>query len=288
MAPDRADITRLIEAALAEDIGSGDLTSLATVPESRMAHARLVAKAEGVIAGMEVAARVFETVDPHVAVERALDDGARVQRGDLVLQVRGSARSLLAAERTALNFLGRLSGIATLTGRYVEAISGTKALIVDTRKTTPGWRHLEKAAVRAGGGANHRLGLYDMVLIKENHIRAAGGIVAAVKACREYFRENGVTGVAVEVETTNLSEVEETLAAGCDRIMLDNMLLDEIRAAVRHIRSHVPTPEIEASGSMTLGRVRAVAEAGVDFISVGALTHSAAALDLSLLFSEEP
>lgn len=283
-----AEPTSLIEAALAEDIGTGDVTSLATVPMSRTAHAQVITKAEGVVAGVEVAATVFHTVDSSVTVRPAVSDGTRRRRGDLVLEVSGPAQSILAAERTALNFLGRLSGIATLTARYVEAVAGTKAQIMDTRKTTPGWRHLEKAAVRAGGGTNHRLGLYDMVLIKENHIRASGGITVAVRTCREYLQQHRISGIPIEVETTNLREVEEALAIGCDRIMLDNMLLDEIRAAVTCIRSHVPTPEIEASGSMALDRARAVAEAGVDFISVGALTHSAPALDVSLLFSERP
>jgi len=278
-------LARLVEAALAEDIGSGDLTSLATVRASEQASARLIAKADGVIAGLDVACAVFRAVDEDVSLTLHVADGTPVHRGDLVLEAVGAARSLLAAERTALNFLGRLSGVATLTSRYVAALQGTNARIVDTRKTTPGWRLLEKNAVLAGGGTNHRMGLYDMVLIKENHIRAAGGITAAVRACRTYLEEKGLKGVPIEVETTCMAEVEEVLAVGCDRIMLDNMSLEEMRSAVERIRHHDPRPEIEASGNMGLDRVHAVAETGVDFISVGALTHSAPALDLSLLFS---
>jgi len=274
-----------VRAALAEDIGTGDVTSLATVPASARAHARLVAKAQGIIAGTAAAETVFRAVDPAVVTTLHVADGAHVGSGDLVLEVAGLARSLLAAERTALNFLGRLSGVATLTAQYVAAVAGTRARIIDTRKTTPGWRALEKSAVRAGGGTNHRQGLYDMALVKENHIRAAGGITAALRACRSYLDAHNMRGIRIEVETTSLAEVDEALAVGCSRIMLDNMSLDQMRTAVARIRERMPAPEIEASGDMTLDRVRAVAETGVDFISVGALTHSAPALDLSLLFS---
>lgn len=269
----------LIDAALAEDVGEGDFTSLWTVPPERRARATIVAKAPGVVAGARVAAEVFRRVDPTLSVEVPAPDGTAVEPGVTVMGVTGSARSLLTAERTALNFLQRLSGVATLTRRYVEAVEGTGARVIDTRKTTPGMRLLEKAAVVAGGGANHRVGLYDMVMIKDNHIAAAGGIAAAVEAVR---RANG-RGLRVEVETTSPEEVREALAAGADRIMFDNMGPEELRDAVAAVAAAgEPRPETEASGGVTLETVRAYASTGVDFVSVGALTHSAPALDLSL------
>jgi nicotinate-nucleotide pyrophosphorylase (carboxylating) len=269
----------LIDAALAEDVGEGDFTTLWTVPAGRAAHAAIVAKQAGVLAGMEVALEVFRRVDPALALEPRLADGARLAPGDTVLEMRGEARSILTAERTALNFLQRLSGVASLTARYVQAIAGTRARVIDTRKTTPGMRLLEKAAVVAGGGANHRVGLYDMVMIKDNHIAAAGGITAAVQAVRAANRR----GLRVEVETTHAGEVREALAAGVDRIMFDNMTPQALREAVALVAAAAgPRPETEASGGITLESIRAFAETGVDFISVGALTHSAPALDLSL------
>jgi nicotinate-nucleotide pyrophosphorylase (carboxylating) len=270
----------LIAAALAEDVGPGDFTTLWTVPGERRVTARLVAKADGVLSGVGVAEAVFAAVDPSLAVERLLGDSAAVTRGVEVMRVTGSARSILTAERVALNFLQRLSGVATLTWRYVDLVSGTGATILDTRKTTPGMRALEKAAVRDGGGANHRFGLHDMVLIKENHIVAAGGIAAAVRAVRERNR----AGLRVEVETTNAREIEEALEAGVDRILFDNMSVEDLRAAVALVKeSRAPETETEASGGVDLSTVRGIAETGVDFVSVGALTHSAPALDLSLL-----
>ena len=276
-------VTReLIRAALAEDLGSGDYTTLWTVPEGRQATARVVAKAEGVLSGVGVAEAVFATVDPSLGVDRRLSDGDAVTHGSEVLRVAGSARSILSAERVALNFLQRLSGVASLTRRYVDAVAGTGATVLDTRKTTPGMRALEKAAVRHGGGANHRFGLHDMVLVKENHIVAAGGIAAAVRAVREQNR----IGLRVEVETTNPREIEEALAAGVDRILFDNMGVDELRAAVAQVKgSSAPRTETEASGGVELSTVRGIALTGVDFVSVGALTHSAPALDLSLLLA---
>jgi nicotinate-nucleotide pyrophosphorylase (carboxylating) len=273
-----ADAHTLIAAALAEDVGEGDFTSLWTVPAERRAEARIVAKAPGVIAGSEVAAEVFRRVDPSLEIEVAAADGTAVEQGALVMVVRGSARTILTAERTALNFMQQLSGVATMTRRYVRAVEVTGARVIDTRKTTPGMRLLEKAAVRAGGGANHRVGLYDMVMIKDNHIAAAGGITAAVEAVR---RENA-RGLRVEVETTGLEEVREALAARVDRIMFDNMTPELMREAVALVRAADPRPETEASGGITLETIRGYAETGVDFISVGALTHSAPALDLSL------
>ena len=270
----------LIEAALAEDVGEGDFTSLWTVPAERRADAYIVCKADhGVIAGSEVAVEVFRRVDPSLEIIPLAADGDVVTRGDLVMRIAGAARSILTAERTALNFLQQLSGVATVTHRYVDSVAGTGARVIDTRKTTPGMRRLEKAAVVAGGGANHRVGLFDMVMIKDNHIAAAGGITAAVQAVRACNDR----GLRVEVETTSLDEVREALAAGVDRIMFDNMTPETMRDAVALVASAGDArPETEASGGITLETIRAFAETGVDFISVGALTHSAPALDLSL------
>ncbi|HET8653981.1 MAG TPA: carboxylating nicotinate-nucleotide diphosphorylase [Longimicrobiaceae bacterium] len=277
---DRLLTTRaLIEAALAEDVGEGDWTTRWTIPAERVAEARILAKETGTLAGLEVARECFLAVDPALDVQLSAADGDPVEPGREVLRVRGPARSILTAERVALNFLQRLSGVATLTRRYVEMVEGTGARILDTRKTTPGMRALEKAAVRAGGGTNHRFGLHDMVLIKENHIRAAGGITAAVEA----VRKQNDRALAVEVETTTLGEVDEATEAGVDRILFDNMPLDVLLSAVLRVRADAPGIETEASGGVNLATVRAVAETGVDFISVGALTHSAPSLDLSLL-----
>lgn len=270
---------RLVEAAIAEDVGSGDRTTRWTVPRETPATGRIIAKAEGVVAGIDVVREVFRQIDRTVALSIRIRDGGEVERGDEVLRLEGAAWSILSGERVALNFLQRLSGVASLTRRYVDRVEGTGVRILDTRKTTPGMRMLEKAAVRAGGGTNHRTGLYDMVLVKENHIAAAGGITAAVDAVR---RQNG-EGLAVEVETTNLAEVEEALQAGVDVILLDNMGTDTLRAAVARVRAAAGDVRSEASGGIDLESVRAVAETGVDLISVGALTHSAPALDLSLL-----
>jgi nicotinate-nucleotide pyrophosphorylase (carboxylating) len=270
----------LIAAALTEDVGPGDWTTLWTVPEDGVVSARIVAKAEGVLSGVAVAEAVFAAVDPSLAVTVVAEDSATVAPGTEVMRVRGSARAILTAERVALNFLQRLSGVATLTRLYVDAVDGTGATILDTRKTTPGMRALEKAAVRDGGGANHRFGLHDMVLIKENHIVAAGGIAPAVRAVRERNR----MGLRVEVETTNAREIAEALEAGVDRILFDNMSVDELRASVARVKgSRAPETETEASGGVDLSTVRDIAGTGVDFVSVGALTHSAPALDLSLL-----
>jgi nicotinate-nucleotide pyrophosphorylase (carboxylating) len=274
-----AEAGALIDAALTEDVGDGDFTTLWTVPEERRAEARIVAKAAGVTAGSEVAAEAFRRVDPSLEVEVSAPDGTALLPGDLAMVIRGSARSILTAERTALNFLQRLSGVATVTHRYVAAVQGTGARVIDTRKTTPGMRLLEKAAVVAGGGANHRVGLHDMVMIKDNHIAAAGGITAAVDA----VRARNDRGLRVEVETTTLEEVREALRTGADRIMFDNMSPVLMRQAVEIVHAHDgPRPETEASGGITLETIRSYAETGVDFVSIGALTHSAPALDLSL------
>ncbi len=269
---------RRIAEALAEDIGAGDWTTDWAVAADARARAEVQAKAaEGVIAGLAAFAEVYGQLGG-VAVQPRAEDGGRISSGDIVVELSGSARAILTGERTALNLLGRLSGIATLTRRFVDAVGGTGVRITDTRKTTPLWRELERRATRAGGAVNHRSGLDEMVLVKENHLACAGGIEEATRRIRAANR----AGLKVEVETTNLAEVEVALAAGVQRIMLDNMSLEQMREAVRLIRGISPRPEIEASGGITLSNVREVAETGVDLISVGALTHSAPALDLSL------
>ncbi|NWG15198.1 MAG: carboxylating nicotinate-nucleotide diphosphorylase [Chloroflexi bacterium] len=268
---------QLIKLALAEDLGErGDITSQATIPAHVRLCGRLRAKAGGVLAGLPLVEMVFRQVDPNVTVSFYAHDGEHVSDGTVAAEVIGPGRSVLTGERVALNFVQRLSGIATLTAQFVAAVEGTQAIILDTRKTTPGWRSLEKYAVRMGGGQNHRTGLYDMVLVKDNHIDGAGGIAAAVNAARAY---PPVRDVLIEVEVRTLDELREALSLGVDRILLDNMDEEQMRAAVQLAAGRVP---LEASGNMSLERARAVAETGVDFISVGALTHSAPALDLSM------
>jgi len=272
-------ISRLVELALMEDIGLGDLTSDATIGEMDIAACDILCKEDGILAGIDVAALVFRYCDLSITLAPHHIDGSPVSRGEVVATVDGNARAILRGERTALNFLQRMSGIATLTHRFVDAVSGTRAKITDTRKTVPGLRVLDKMAVRYGGGVNHRFGLDDMILIKDNHIAAAGGITEAVQRCRAHLEAGGVTA-PIEVETRSLDDVREALrCAGVKRIMLDNFLPDQMREAVDLIDHRA---EVEASGGITLDNVRAVAQTGVDFISVGALTHSAKALDLSL------
>jgi len=271
---DVAALAALVARALAEDLGSGDVTARAIVPAQARARARIVQKAPGIVYGLEAAERTFRALDPAVELERLGPEGVWREAGE-VLEACGAARALLSAERTALNFLARLSGVATLTALLVRELEGTGARLLDTRKTTPGLRALEKAAVRAGGGVNHRAGLYDMVLIKENHAALAGGVGEAVARGRAAAPE-----LPLEVECRNLGEVEQALAAGADRILLDNMTPDELRAAVARVAGRAT---LEASGGITATTLRTVARTGVDFISVGALTHSAPALDLSLL-----
>jgi nicotinate-nucleotide pyrophosphorylase (carboxylating) len=275
------ELKTIVSQALAEDAGPGDLTTEATVPEDARARARIVQKEPGVAFGLSAVAETMrqcgvEAVD-NLVVEGQWRDGVPAE----VALASGPAAALLAAERTALNFLGHLSGIATLTARFVEAVAGTGARILDTRKTTPGLRALEKAAVAAGGGSNHRMGLYDAVLIKENHIALAGGLAKAVHACRSAH-----PGLSVEVECRNLDEVAYALGTGADRLLLDNMDTETLRRAVA-LRDNeaegAGRPTLEASGGVSLETVRAVAETGVDFISVGALTHSAPTLDFSML-----
>jgi nicotinate-nucleotide pyrophosphorylase (carboxylating) len=270
----------LIARALAEDIGSGDLTSEAVVDPGARALARITQKAPGVIAGLDVARAVFEQVDPSLQFTDAAPEGDW-REGGPVAELEGSGRSILAAERVALNFLGRLSGVATLTSRYVRAVEGTKARILDTRKTTPGLRALEKRAVVTGGGTSHRSGLHDAILVKENHAVLAGGVGEASRRALE----NAPEGVLVEVECATLDEVDGALEAGIRRILLDNMTTDQMRAAVERAAGRA---ELEASGGVSLDTVREIAETGVDYISVGALTHSASALDLSLTLEPRP
>lgn len=270
------DLDHLIRRALQEDIHTGDLTTLACVPEQRCATGRMVAKESFVLAGIGVAERVFSLLDPGICFEGVVSDGTAVAKGATIARLSGDAALLLQGERVALNLLQRMSGIATLTSRYVAAVAGTKARIVDTRKTTPGLRTLEKYAVRVGGGINHRTGLYDGILIKENHIAAAGGITTAVARTRAYIPHT----LKIEVETETVAQVEEALAAGVDIIMLDNMDCDAMRACVALIAGRAL---VEASGGVNLDTVRAIAETGVDIISIGALTHSPRAVDISML-----
>ncbi|MGZ4323848.1 MAG: carboxylating nicotinate-nucleotide diphosphorylase [Solirubrobacteraceae bacterium] len=265
--------------ALAEDVGDGDVTTQATVPADARARATITQKAPGVVFGLDAAEHTFRSLDPDVALERLVDEGVW-REGGPVLRIEGSARAILTAERTALNFLQRLSGVATLTARCVQAVQGTGVKILDTRKTTPGLRALEKAAVAAGGGTNHRAGLYDAILIKENHSALAGGVGEAVRRASALAPE-----LELEVECATLEEVDEALQAGARRILLDNMDTAQLREAVRHVDGRA---ELEASGGVTLETLPALASTGLNFISVGALTHSAPALDLSLLLEPLP
>lgn len=267
------DVWPIVVRALEEDIGSGDVTSASTIPPDRWLEGEFLVKAPGIVAGLAVVGWAFEALDNSIEYVPLVMDGDTVKPGDVAAHVRGKGPGILTAERVALNFLQRMSGIATMTREYVNAVAGTGAIILDTRKTVPGLRELDKWAVRLGGGQNHRMGLYDMVLIKDNHIEAAGGISAAVKSVR------CDCSLPIEVEVENLEQFDEALALDVDRIMLDNMDLDELREAVSRARGRV---ELEASGGITLRTVGAVAATGVDYISVGALTHSVMALDVSL------
>jgi len=266
-------LERVVQAALGEDVGAGDVTTEATVDQDALGAAELLVREPGVVCGLGVAEAVFRALDPEVGFERLVEEGAIVDRPTPVALVTGPERAILTGERTALNFLGRLSGVATLTRRYVDAVAGTGVAILDTRKTTPGLRALEKHAVACGGGRNHRFGLDDAVLVKDNHLRAAGSVHEAVERVR------ATTDLPVEIECDTLEQVTEALAAGADAILLDNMTPDEVRAAVGLAGGRA---RLEASGGVTLENVRAIAETGVDEISVGALTHSARSLDVSL------
>lgn len=274
----QAQITEQVRVALQEDQAFNDVSTLATVMSTRHVRSAIVARRDGVIAGIPMAIEAFQQLDPAVTIRIEVEDGQRVRAGTTVLALTGHARGMLSAERTALNYLQHLSGIATLTCRFVDAIKGTRAQILDTRKTTPGWRLLEKYAVRAGGGANHRLDLRSGVLIKDNHLAAIGGDIAMAVA---RARQLALPGTPVQVECDTLDQVDAALAAGADWVLLDNMSLDLLREAVARCAGRAIT---EASGGVTLDTVRAVAETGVERISIGALTHSAPALDLGLDF----
>jgi nicotinate-nucleotide pyrophosphorylase (carboxylating) len=279
---DQPEFAALVRAALAEDVGSGDVTTAATVPEGARARALITQKAPGAIYGLAGAETVFLLLDPGVRCERLVAEGVWREHGGEVLAVEGSARALLTGERTALNLLGRLSGVATLAARAARAVEGTGAKVLDTRKTTPGLRALEKAAVAAGGAVNHRAGLYDAILIKENHIAAAGGIAQAVQRAREAAPELAGT---LEVEVRDAREIDEALAAGAPRLLLDNMDEEQLRAAVAQVAGRA---QLEASGGVTLQTLRQRAATGVEWVSMGALTHSAPALDLSLILEALP
>ena len=264
----------LIEIALMEDVGDGDITTNNIVPSEIRRKAKMVAKADGVVAGLPVAEMVFRKLDPDLVWNELTPDGSKVKNGDVMVEFEGSYRALLTGERTALNFLQRLSGIATMSAKYADAVKDFQTVILDTRKTLPGFNKLDKYAVKTGGASNHRLGLHDMAMIKDNHIEVAGGITAAVKAVRSSIEH----GIKIEVETTTLAQVQEAIDAKVDIIMLDNMDLETMRKGVELIAGRA---KVEASGNITLERLREVAATGVDFISIGALTHSVSAMDIS-------
>jgi nicotinate-nucleotide pyrophosphorylase (carboxylating) len=273
------EILNSIQAALQEDIGPGDVTTNSIVPPEAMMKGQIIAKQDGVIAGLDVAQAAYDLFDNAVVFEAITEEGAYVVSGQVLAYLSGRARSLLTVERTALNFLGRISGIATLTRQFVVAISGTKAIILDTRKTAPGLRAVDKLAVLRGGGQNHRIGLYDMILIKDNHIDFAGGLAEAVRAARA-----SNSGLQIEVEARTVADVRTALDLGVERILLDNMSIDEMSEAVKIAAGGA---RLEASGNVSLETVRAIAETGVDFISVGALTHSAQVFDVSFDYVKE-
>lgn len=270
-------IDDLLTLAFAEDVGDGDHTTLSTIPADEIGRQQLIVKEEGILAGVEIARRVFEKFDPELKMTVYINDGAHVKPGDVAFVVEGRVQSLLQTERIMLNIMQRMSGTATQAAKYQERLSGLKTKVIDTRKTTPGMRILEKEAVKIGGGGNHRMGLFDMILIKDNHVDFAGGIPQAVNAAKEYCRKNG-KDLKIEVEVRNTEEIDQALAAGVDRIMLDNFTVERTREAVKQIAGRT---EIESSGGITLDTLRAYGECGVDFISVGALTHSVKGLDMS-------
>jgi nicotinate-nucleotide pyrophosphorylase (carboxylating) len=271
------EIDRIIEAALKEDMPEGDITSESLIPSESISRAIFLAKEGGILAGVDVASRVFWKVDPHTVFEKDVEDGSAIKAGETLARIEGSSISLLKSERTALNFLQRMSGIATLTQRFVKGLEGSKTQILDTRKTTPSLRTLEKYAVKMGGGTNHRLNLSDMVLIKDNHLKIVGSIPQAVKRVRDKVGRD----IKIEVETTTLEEVREAVHAGADMIMLDNMSPETMREVVGWVDGRVP---LEASGNVTLSTLKEIAATGVDYISVGGLTHSYRSLDISMEF----
>lgn len=269
---------RLIDLAFAEDIGDGDHTTLCCIPEDAMGKSHLLIKEDGILAGVEVAKRVFGRFDPTLKVEVLMGDGSKVKGGDIAMVVSGKVRSLLQTERLMLNIMQRMSGIATMTHKYVERLKGTHTRVLDTRKTTPGMRILEKQAVKIGGGENHRIGLFDMILLKDNHVDFAGGIKNAIDRCHKYLKEKSLD-LKIEMEVRNFSEIQQVLdCGGVNRIMFDNFSVDDTRTAVEMIAGRYET---ESSGGITFDTIRQYAECGVDYISVGALTHSVKGLDMS-------
>ena len=269
---------RLIDLSFAEDIGDGDHTTLCCIPDTAMGKSHLLIKEDGILAGVEVAKRVFARFDPTMQVEVLINDGAHVKKGDIAMVVTGKVRSLLQTERLMLNIMQRMSGIATMTAKYVERLKGTKTHVLDTRKTTPGMRMLEKQAVKIGGGMNHRIGLFDMILLKDNHIDFAGGIANAINRCHEYLKEKGLD-LKIEIEVRNFDELRQAMeCGGINRIMLDNFSVEDTKKALDIVAGRY---EIESSGGITFDTIRDYAECGVDFISVGALTHSVKGLDMS-------
>ena len=269
---------RLIDLAFAEDIGDGDHTTLCCIPDTAMGKSHLLIKEDGILAGVEVAKRVFARFDPTMQVEVLIGDGAHVKKGDIAMVVTGKVRSLLQTERLMLNIMQRMSGIATMTAKYVERLKGTKTHVLDTRKTTPGLRMLEKQAVKIGGGMNHRIGLFDMILLKDNHIDFAGGIANAINRCHEYLKEKGLD-LKIEIEVRNFDELQQAMdCGGINRIMLDNFSVENTKKAVEMVAGKYET---ESSGGITFDTIRDYGECGVDFISVGALTHSVKGLDMS-------
>lgn len=273
-------IDDLLVLAFAEDVGDGDATTLSTIPADAMGCQQLIIKEEGILAGVDIARRVFGKFDPSLKMTVYIGDGAHVKPGDVAFKVEGTVRSLLQTERVMLNIMQRMSGIATMTAKYQDRLSGLKTKVLDTRKTTPGMRILEKMAVKIGGGENHRIGLFDMILIKDNHNDFAGGIANSVARAKEWCKANG-KNLKIEVEVRDTDEINQALAAGVDRIMLDNFTPERTADAVKYIREKNPSVEIESSGGITLDTLRDYGEAGVDFISVGALTHSVKGLDMS-------
>ena len=273
-------IDDLLTLAFAEDVGDGDATTLSTIPAEAMGRQHLLVKEEGILAGVEIARKVFAKFDPSLKMEVFINDGTRVHLGDIAFVVEGPVRSLLQTERIMLNIMQRMSGIATMTDKYQSRLAGLKAKVLDTRKTTPGMRILEKMAVKIGGGENHRIGLFDMILIKDNHNDFAGGIPNSVARAKQWCKDNG-KNLKIEVEVRDDNEIKQALEAGVDRIMLDNFTPGRTAEAVAMIRKANPDVEIESSGGITIDTLRAYGEAGVDFISVGALTHSVKGLDMS-------
>ena len=273
-------IDSIIEAALQEDLPQGDITSESIIPDDSRSRAIILAKEDGILAGMDVASRVFEKIDPDVEFKKEKNDGQKFSKGETLAELEGSSISILKGERTALNFLQRMSGIATTTRRFVEALKGTRSKILDTRKTTPGLRYLEKYAVKMGGGQNHRRNLSEMVLIKDNHLKLVGSISEAVKRAKERV----APGIKVEVEATCLTEAQEAVRSGADMVMLDNMSMGKMKEVVEWVEGRIP---LEVSGSVTLSKIREIAALGIDFISVGSLTHSYRSVDISMEFMGE-